>query len=138
MLSESKKSIYQEGGAVSMEDTCVICGKYVPEGRHVCIMCIKQYGNLPDDRSMMHELLRRSMLPEKTFNKAPKPHNETFRKSIIHSLSVFFHFNKKEVRHERTHYLPRKSKRRRNQNHFVRQFRYRFGHGREKSSPSRL
>ena len=29
-----------------MEDLCVICGDTVPEGRHVCVMCDSQNGNV--------------------------------------------------------------------------------------------
>jgi len=34
--------IGSEGGEQGMNDTCVVCGEYVPEGRQVCVNCCRQ------------------------------------------------------------------------------------------------
>ncbi len=47
-----------------MEDTCVVCGKIVPEGRQVCPTCERENGCLPDDRKAMAYLLHQSAWKE--------------------------------------------------------------------------
>lgn len=45
-----------------MDDTCVVCGAIIPEGRQVCPVCEQKYcGHLEDGQAMAH-LLRQSVL----------------------------------------------------------------------------
>lgn len=49
-----------------MEDCCVVCGRYVPEGQQVCFLCLQKNGLIVDDRALMDELLRKSALSDIT------------------------------------------------------------------------
>ena len=110
-----------------MEDTCVICGRVIPEGRQVCPAC-EQKQNETEDNS------RKVPAQTKKTENSPR-HKKAFKASLFDSLSAFFHIKGKAKNHERNNYLPGEPKRRRDQDHYVRQFRHRAGHGREKGAP---
>lgn len=38
-----------------MNDTCLICGRYVPEGRMVCIICEKQIMDNENGSGLLEE-----------------------------------------------------------------------------------
>ena len=100
--------------------------------------CMKEYGCLPENHSFIHEQLRPSMQPERKIEYSPvlrEQKQKAFRPSLFDSLSAFFHIKRKAKNHERNNYLPGEPKRRRDQDHYVRQFRHRAGHGREKGAP---
>ncbi len=45
-----------------MDNTCVVCGAVIPEGRQVCPVCEQNHCGLLDDRTAMAQLLRQSVL----------------------------------------------------------------------------
>lgn len=45
-----------------MEETCILCGDIIPEGRQVCPICEQKYGGKLDERKAMDFLLRQSVL----------------------------------------------------------------------------
>ena len=45
-----------------MEETCILCGDIIPEGRQVCPICEQKYGGKLDERKAMDLLLRQSVL----------------------------------------------------------------------------
>lgn len=47
-----------------MDETCVVCGKPVPEGRQVCPSCEQKKGCVPDDQKTMAYLLHQSVWKE--------------------------------------------------------------------------
>ena len=52
-----------------MEETCIVCGDIIPEGRQVCPACEQKYCGKPDERQAMSQLLRQSMLKGPPYGK---------------------------------------------------------------------
>ena len=65
-----------------MEDTCVICGRVIPEGRQVCPAC-EQKQNETEDNS------RKTPAQTKKTENSPR-HKKAFKASLFDSLSAFF------------------------------------------------
>ena len=140
-----------------MEETCILCGDIIPEGRQVCPICEQKYGRKPDERKAMDFLLRQSVLkgppggkeiiihgqfmgdtlkcPDTiAYDAAKKQRHWTAFRQFFDFLNAFFISGTRRTKSESNHYCSGKSEGRHGQNHYVRQFGRRISPGRKKGA----
>ena len=116
-----------------MDNTCVVCGAVIPEGRQVCPACEQKHCGRPEDGQVMTYLLRQSVLkgppgsekiilhgqftgdtlksPNTTaYEAAEKQRLRTAFRYFYDVLNAFFISGKRRTKSEPNNHCPGKSK----------------------------